>query len=67
MMNVHVNGKSTTVVADTTVAALVENLQLDGKRFAIERNGEIVPKSMMGSVVMQEGDTFEIVMAVGGG
>ena len=50
-----------------TVGALVENLGLMGKRLAIERNGEIVPKSTFAEVALQSGDQLEIVGAVGGG
>jgi len=49
------------------VAALVEKLGLVGKRLAIERNGEIVPKSTFAEVPLQTGDKLEIVGAVGGG
>jgi sulfur carrier protein len=50
-----------------TVGALVEKLGLTGKRLAIERNGEIVPKSTFAQVALQSGDQLEIVGAVGGG
>ena len=49
------------------MGALVETLGLVGKRLAIERNGEIVPKSMFAEVALQHGDQLEIVGAVGGG
>ena len=50
-----------------TVAALVETLGYTGKRIAVERNGEIVPKSQHGSTALAAGDQLEIVVAVGGG
>ena len=50
-----------------TIGALVEKLGLFGKRLAIERNGEIVPKSTFAEVTLQNGDRLEIVGAVGGG
>ena len=50
-----------------TVGALVEKLGLTGKRLAIERNGEIVPKSTFAEAALQTGDKLEIVGAVGGG
>ncbi|KPF67940.1 thiamine biosynthesis protein ThiS [beta proteobacterium AAP99] len=62
-----VNGQSTTVPPQATVAQLVEQLGHTGKRIAVERNGEIVPKSLHGSTVLLEGDRLEIVVAVGGG
>ena len=50
-----------------TVAALVATLALEGKRLAVERNGEIVPRSQFAEVLLIDGDQLEIVGAVGGG
>lgn len=50
-----------------SVADLVNDLSLQGKRFAVERNGEIVPKSTLTSVRLEDGDKLEVVVAVGGG
>ena len=50
-----------------SVAALLEARGLAGKRVAVERNGEIVPKSQHAAVVVENGDRIEIVVAVGGG
>ena len=50
-----------------TVAELVLALALTGKRIAVERNGEIVPKSRYGDTAVGPGDRIEIVAAVGGG
>jgi sulfur carrier protein len=49
------------------VAALIGRLALTGKRVAVERNGEIVPKSAHHSTLVADGDRLEIVVAVGGG
>jgi sulfur carrier protein len=49
------------------VAHLVTSLNLEGKRLAIERNGEIVPRSQFADTQLAEGDKLEIVGAVGGG
>jgi sulfur carrier protein len=38
-----------------------------GKKVAVERNGEIVPKSAHANTVIGDGDQLEIVVAVGGG
>jgi sulfur carrier protein len=46
---------------------LVDRLQLAGKRIAVERNGEIIPRSQFESVSLTDGDALEIVVAVGGG
>ncbi len=50
-----------------SVAALIDLLGYTGKRIAVERNGEIVPKSQHGSTLLASGDQLEIVVAVGGG
>ena len=50
-----------------TVADLVSALALVGKRIAVERNGEIVPKSRYADTAVAPGDRLEIVAAVGGG
>jgi sulfur carrier protein len=50
-----------------TVAELVRALNLEGKRIAVERNGEIVPKSLYAATAVAAGDRLEVVAAVGGG
>lgn len=50
-----------------SVANLVTQLNLEGKRLAIERNGEIVPRSQFDDTLLLDGDKLEIVGAVGGG
>lgn len=67
-MNILINGNVKVFnIANMTLAALVVELGLVGKRLAIERNGEIVPRSQFAEVSLQEGDKLEIVGAVGGG
>ena len=50
-----------------TADKLVVELKLTGKRFAVERNGEIMPKSLFKKFIIHDGDYLEIVGAVGGG
>jgi sulfur carrier protein len=50
-----------------SVAQLVCKLGLEGKRLAVERNGEIVPRSVFVETTLASGDKLEIVGAVGGG
>ena len=66
-MNLVINGESRAFTDSLTVAALLESLGYSGKRIAVERNGEIVPKSLHGATALAEGDRLEIVVAVGGG
>ena len=49
------------------VTDLIQSLGLEGKRIAVERNGEIVPRSQFSNVSLADGDSLEIVVAVGGG
>ncbi len=67
MITLKINGESRQFPAALTVARLVEALGYTGKRIAIERNGEIVPKSQHASTALATGDQLEIVVAVGGG
>jgi sulfur carrier protein len=67
MISVFINGEPAELPQTMTVAALLEARGLAGKRVAVERNGEIVPKSQHASVVVDNGDRIEIVVAVGGG
>jgi sulfur carrier protein len=45
----------------------VRELSLDGKRVAVEQNGQIVPRSRHAEPVVSAGDRIEVVAAVGGG
>lgn len=54
-------------VAPGSIADLVCSLALDPAKVAVERNGEIVPRSTLGEVALGEGDVLEIVHFVGGG
>lgn len=66
-MNITLNGQTKTLNDVSTVADLVRFLGYEGKRIAVERNGDIVPKSQHGQQLLAEGDEIEIVVAVGGG
>jgi sulfur carrier protein len=67
-MQLTVNGTPRTFdPAVRTVAELVRALALEGKRIAVEKNGAIVPKSRYAETPLADGDTLEIVGAVGGG
>lgn len=66
-MDVTINGEPQQLPAPLSVAALLEARGLAGKRVAVERNGEIVPKSRHAETPLASGDRIEIVVAVGGG
>ena len=66
-ISITVNGNARVCQPTTTVAQLLAQLDTAGKRVAVERNGEIVPKSRHASTELISGDRLEIVVAVGGG
>ena len=66
-MEIVLNGQAKTLAGPLSVAALVAELGFTGKRIAVERNGEIVPKSTYDQVIIAAADRLEIVVAVGGG
>lgn len=67
MIEIVLNGAPRQFDAVLTVAGLLEREGLLGKRVAVERNGEIVPKSLHATTPVADGDQLEIVAAVGGG
>lgn len=67
MIEILLNGSAHPVAPDSSLAGLVQALGYAGKRIAIERNGEIVPKSQYAQTRLAAGDRLEIVVAVGGG
>ncbi len=66
-LSLTINGESRTFESPLTVSNLIAVLGFAGKRVAIERNGEIVPRSQHGETRLDDGDKLEIVVAVGGG
>ncbi len=66
-MDIIVNGEPQRLAEPLTVATLLAARGLAGKRVAVERNGEIVPKSRHAETALASGDQIEIVVAVGGG
>jgi thiazole synthase len=65
--SIRVNGEHRRVRIGMTVADLALELGLEPTRVAVERNLEIVPRSTLAQVVIEDGDDFEIVTFVGGG
>ena len=62
-----VNGEHRRVPGGMSVAEMVGQLGLDPLRVAVERNLEVIPRSTLGQVSVEDGDDFEIVHFVGGG
>jgi sulfur carrier protein len=67
MIQITVNGAEQRYEQSLAVSDLIARMALAGKKIAVERNGEIVPKSAHGSTMVLDGDRLEIVAAVGGG
>ena len=67
MIQVTVNGSAHRFEHPVNVRELLDRLAMAGKKVAVERNGEIVPKGRHHETLLQNGDRLEIVVAVGGG
>ncbi len=66
-MKLYLNGEPADAADGVTVAAFLDSLGFPQKGVAVERNREIVPKSLYGATRLEEGDRLEIVQFVGGG
>ncbi len=67
MMYLTVNGLVHRYEVLPTLLQLLQELGVEGRRVAVECNGDIVPRSQYGYVMLNSGDCLEIVVAVGGG
>jgi sulfur carrier protein len=67
MIQLSINGEPRGFSAPLDLARLIEQLELTRKKVAVERNGEIVPRSRYADTPLADGDRLEIVVAVGGG
>ena len=61
------NGKAHRFDAPLEIASLLAKLELSGKKVAVERTGQIVPRSAHARTLLADGDELEVVVAVGGG
>ncbi len=66
-MNLIINGQEQNVENIHSIVDLIQHMQLENKRIAVELNGTIVPKSAHALTFLSDGDALEIVVAVGGG
>jgi len=66
-IRITLNGAPREFPAPLTFEELLHQLALAGRRLAVERNGEIVPRSLFGAAHLADGDRIEVVIAVGGG
>ena len=63
---VKINGKQLDI-AGKTLAEYLAGTDYNPKRIAVEKNGEIVPKTQYDTTILQDDDTLEVVSFVGGG
>jgi len=66
-MEIIVNGEPRQLADGATVADLINELELAGRRLAVEVNLDIVPRSTHADHALKPGDRVEIVHAIGGG
>jgi sulfur carrier protein len=66
-MRLTINGEPRDLESVPNLAALIASLELDPRKVAVERNLEIVPRSLYGATPLAEGDRIEIVHFIGGG
>jgi sulfur carrier protein len=66
-MRLIINGEDKTLSGVTDVAGLIAALELNPRKVAVERNLEIVPRSLYASTAVADGDRIEIVHFIGGG
>jgi thiamine biosynthesis protein ThiS len=64
---IQVNGEERRMAGGISIAAMLGEIGLDPRKVAVERNLEIVPRSTLDDVRVEDGDAYEIVHFVGGG
>lgn len=67
MISLFINGESHAFPTSLSVLGLIEHLGFNPAKIAIERNLEIVPRSLYAATLLEDGDRLEIVNFVGGG
>lgn len=66
-LGIRVNGEERRVPDGISIAGMLGELGLDPRKVAVERNREIVPRSVLDEMPVEDGDSYEIVHFVGGG
>ncbi|KAA5801737.1 sulfur carrier protein ThiS [Alkalicaulis satelles] len=66
-ITVQLNGEARALPAGLTLTGLLEALELDPRKVAVERNLEIAPRNGYAAIAIEDGDRLEIVHFVGGG
>jgi thiamine biosynthesis protein ThiS len=66
-MEIYLNSESKSVADNLTLSNLIKDLSLENKRFAVEVNLNIIPRSQFEQFKLKNQDKVEIVQAIGGG
>ena len=66
-LTVRVNGEQRRIRGGASLSEMLKELGIDPLRVAVERNLEVVPRSTLGEVLVEDGDQYEVVHFVGGG
>ena len=66
-LQIRVNGEQRAVAEGRTISEMLGEMGLNPRKVAVERNREVVPRSSLGQVRVEDGDAYEIVHFVGGG
>lgn len=66
-MRITLNGQEETIGDTSTVAMLLESIQLDPRRVAVEINEDLVTRRDFAHTLVNDGDRIEVVTLVGGG
>ncbi|MDH3997583.1 MAG: sulfur carrier protein ThiS [Desulfuromonadales bacterium] len=66
-MNITFNGKAKQLAANTSIQELLDQLRLDCLQVVVEHNRNIVPRQRLAEVILNDGDTLEVIHFVGGG
>ena len=66
-MIIQLNGESREVESNTSIEGLLNELELDNRYLAVERNKQLVPRTDHANTLLADGDRLEVVTLVGGG
>ena len=66
-MQIKLNGEFRDLAEGTTISQLIEQLKLDPRYLAVERNRQVIPRAQHREATLEEGDQLEVVTLVGGG
>ena len=67
MITITLNGENRSIDADSSIAELLENLKINNRYCAVERNQQLVPREQHEACRLEDGDQVEVVTLVGGG